>query len=310
MNSMAEILTLLAPIGLLIGTGVVFVRCGWFPAKGLPVMNRFVMNACIPVLIFAAVSSADGLADFAWPHALLYTAASFAAVAVLWLLLRYGLRQPLPRAIILSLGAGSSNTLFLGYPIAAAVIPDRAAEVLGWVILAEALFLIPIITALALFADRRAPGIRARDLVLPLLQSPVTIGLIAGLGLLASGASLPGLVADIIGAIARLAPFLALFLIGGALAQVQNPRAGPSVIALTLAKLFLHPILVFAAFGIVCGWHSQAQLDATLFAAIPIFLTHAIFCARHGVEDVASSSIVLSTVLGAVTVTILLGWLV
>lgn len=309
MNSMAEILILLAPIGLLIGTGVVFVRCGWFPAAGLPVMHRFVMRACIPVLIFAAVISGDGLADFAWPHALLYTAASFAAVAVLWLLLRYGLRQPLPRAIILSLGAGSSNTLFLGYPIAATVIPDRAAAVLGWVILAEALFLIPIITALALLADRRAPGIRARDFVLPLLQSPVTIGLIAGLGLLASGASLPGPVADLVGAIARAAPFLALFLIGGTLTQVRNPRAGPSVIALTLAKLCLHPILVFAAFGIVFGWHSQAQLDATLFAAIPIFLSHAIFCARHGVEDVTSSSIVLSTVIGAVTVTILLGWL-
>ena len=310
MNSLAEILILLAPIGLLIGIGAVFVGCGWFPAKGLPVMNRFIMYACIPVLVFSAVSSRGGLADFAWSHALLYTAASFAAVAILWLLLRYGLRQPLPRAIILSLGAGSSNTLFLGYPIAATVIPDRVAAVFGWVILAEALFLIPIITTLALFADRRAPRIRARDIVLPLLQSPVTIGLIAGLGLLASGASLPGPVADIVGAIARFAPFLALFLIGGTWTQGQNTRAGPSVIALTLAKLCLHPILVFAAFGIVFGWHSEAQLDATLFAAIPIFLTHGVFCARHGVEDVASSSIVLSTVIGAVTVTILLGWLV
>lgn len=310
MTSMAEILTLLAPIGLLIGTGVAFVRFGWFPAEGLPVMNRFIMNACIPVLIFSALSSGGSLADFAWSHALLYTAASLVSVTALWLFLRYRLRQPLPRAIILSLGACGSNTLFLGYPIAATVIPDRAAAVFGWVILAEALFLIPIITTLALFADRRACGIRARNIVLSLLCSPVTIGLVAGLGFLASGAPLPGPVEDIVGAIARAAPFLALFLIGGTLTQARNPRAGPSVIAITLAKLFLHPILVSAAFGIVFGWHSQARLDATLFAAIPIFLAHAIFCARHGVDDVASSSIVLSTVIGAVTVTILLGWLI
>lgn len=309
MNSMAEILALLAPIGLLIGTGVAFVRFGWFPAEGLPVMNRFVMNACIPVLIFSAVSSGGSLADFAWSHALLYTAASLVSVTALWLFLRYRLRQPPPQAIILSLGACGSNTLFLGYPIAATVIPDRAAAVFGWVILAEALFLIPIITTLALFADRRACGTGARNIVLPFLRSPVTIGLVAGLGFLASGAPLPGPIADIVGAIARAAPFLALFLIGGTLTQVRNPRAGPSVIAITLAKLFLHPILVSAAFAIVFGWNSQARFDATLFAAIPIFLAHAIFCARYGVDDVASSSIVLSTVIGAVTVTILLGWL-
>lgn len=310
MTSIAEILTLLAPIGLLIGTGVAFVRFGWFPAEGLPVMNRLVMNTCIPVLIFSAVSSGGSLADFAWSHALLYTAASLVSVTVLWLFLRYRLHQPLPAAIILSLGACGSNTLFLGYPIAATVIPDRAAAVFGWVILAEALFLIPIITTLALFADRRACDIGARNIVLPFLCSPVTIGLVAGLGFLASGAPLPGPVEDIVGAIARAAPFLALFLIGGTLTQARNSRAGPSVIAITLAKLFLHPILVSAAFAIVFGWNSQARLDATLFAAIPIFLAHAIFCARHGVDDVASSSIVLSTVIGAVTVTILLGWLV
>ena len=45
--------------------GAAFVRFGLFPTEGLAALNRFVMTACIPVLMFSAVTNGDGLADFA-----------------------------------------------------------------------------------------------------------------------------------------------------------------------------------------------------------------------------------------------------
>ena len=303
---MFEILALLAPIGLLIGMGFTFLRFGWFPVDGLPVLNRFVMNACVPVLLFSAVSNVASLADFAWLHSVIYAAASLSAAAMLWVVLRYVLREAPVQAIILSLGAGVSNTILLGYPIAAAFIPERATEVFAWVVLAEVLFIIPIITTWAQFADQDRGTIGPVALIKPYLSSPVTIGLFSGLLFVASGFALPSPFEAVIDMIVKSAPFLALFLIGGTLTQVRISRTGPRILVTTAAKLFIHPISVFIAFAVFFGGGSQDQLDATLFAAIPIFTSYLIFCARHSAEDVAASSIVLSTLIGAVTVTVFL----
>lgn len=304
---MLEILTLMAPIGLLIATGIGFVRFGLFPAEGLPVMNRFVMNACIPVLLFAAVTRGAGPGGFAWTQVFVYAAASLLSSSILALVLRYGLGEPLAPAIVLALGGGSANTVFLGYPIASAVIPDRATEVFGWIVMAEILFVVPIVTTLALMVGETGGRLRLRDALRPFLLSPVTIGLYAGLAFLATGLSLPGPVAEVVGSITAAAPFLALFLIGGTLTQVQLSRTGPRVMAITFGKLVLHPLIIALAFAAVFGWNSEVQRDAVLFAAIPIFTSYVVFCGRHGVGEVAASAIVLTTAVGAVTVTLLLG---
>lgn len=306
---MSGLLQLVLPVFLMIGIGAAFVRFGLFPQEGLPALNRFLMNACIPVLLFSAVGSGGGLAHFAFGKAALYGSASLAAVFLLWLALRLATRQSPGRARILSLAAGSSNTVFLGYPIAAAIIPDRAAQVFAWVVLAEILFIIPIVTTLALWADLRAEGLSAARTVGPLLRSPVTIGLVAGLAFLASGLALPPPLETVVRSIVQAAPFIALFLIGGMLVQVRITRAGPLVLSLSAAKLFVHPALVGMAFAAVFGWSAEATRDAILFASVPIFATFVVFCTRHGVGEVGASAVVLSTLLGTVTMTAILGML-
>lgn len=307
---MSDLIPLVLPVFLMIGIGAGMVRFGLFPAADLAALNRFVMTACIPVLLFSAVGRGDGLGDFAFGKAMLYAAASLAAVFVLWLALRRGLGGTPAQAVILALAAGSSNSVFLGYPLAAAIIPDRAAAVFAWVVLAEILFVIPAMTTLALWAEHRADGLSVARTVGPLLRSPVTLGLAAGLAFLASGLALPAALDTVVRSIVQAAPFIALFLIGGMLVQVRITRTGPRVVLLSAAKLVLHPALTWCAFAAVFGADAEATRDAVLFASLPVFATFVVFSTRHGAGDVGASAVAVSTLLGIGTMTVVIGLLV
>lgn len=304
---MIHVLLLMLPIFTMIGIGSLFVSRGWFPADGLPVLSRFVMNACIPVLLFSAITNGESLADFSWLNAFVYAIASLLSVAVLWALLRYSLREGQPQSIILALGGATANTIFLGFPIASTFIPERATEVFAWVVFAEVAIIMPLISTLALLAEEKHDGNALSAAFLALLQSPVVLGLLAGFAFLSTGLNLPNWLQSVISSVVSAAPFIALFVIGGSILQFRMSRSGPRVLIITMAKLVVQPLVVGVAFWLVFGAEATVTRDAILFACMPLFLTYVVFCDRHSVGDVGASAIVMSTLLGAISVPIILG---
>ncbi len=306
---MTDVLLLMLPIFTMIAIGSLFVSRGWFPADGLPILSRFVMNACIPVLLFSAIANGESLADFSWLNALVYALASLGSVALLWSFLRFGLREDRPQSIVLALGGATANTIFLGFPIASAFLHERASEAFAWVVFAEVAIVIPLVTTLALLAEENQEGNALPVAFLALFRSPVTLGLLAGFAFLASGLDLPQWVQKVISSIVSAAPYVALFVIGGSILQFRMSRSGPRVLAVTVAKLVVQPLAVGAAFWAAFGWADPVTRDAILFACMPLFLTYVVFCGRHSVGDVGASAIVMSTLLGAISVPIILGLL-
>lgn len=306
---MTDVLLLMLPIFSMIAIGSLFVWRGWFPTEGLSVLNKFVMNACIPALLFSAITNGESLSDFSWLNSFTYAAGSLGSVVFLWALLRYGLREAQPQSVILALGGATANTIFLGFPIASAFIPGRAAEAFAWVVFAEVAIIMPLITTLALLAEDRHEGNALSTALKALFRSPVVLGLVAGFAFLATGLSLPDWGDQVVTSIVSAAPFVALFVIGGSILQFRMSRSGPRVLAVTLAKLVVHPLVVGVAFWAVFGWAEPVTRDAILFACMPLFLSFVAFCGRHSVGDVGASAIVMSTLLGAVTVPVVLGFL-
>lgn len=306
---MTDVLLLMLPIFTMIAIGGLFVWRGWFPTEGLPILNRFVMKACIPVLLFSAIANGKSLSDFSWLYAFTYAIASLGSVAVLWAILRYGLREAQPQSVILALGGATANTIFLGFPIASAFIPGRAAEAFAWVVFAEVAIIMPLVTTLALLAEERHEENVLSTAIMALFRSPVVLGLFAGFAFLATGLSLPEWGDKVVSSIVSAAPFVALFVIGGSILQFRISRSGPRVLATTVAKLIVHPLVVWAAFWAVFGLADPVTRDAILFACMPLFLSFVAFCGRHKVEDVGASAIVVSTLLGAITVPVVLGFL-
>lgn len=306
---MLDVFLLMMPIFTMIAIGSLLVWRGWFPPEGLPILNRFVMNACIPALLFSAITNGESLSDFSWLNAFTYAGASLGSAAVLWAFLRYGLREAQPQSVILALGGAAANTIFLGFPIASAFIPDRAAETFAWIVFAEVAIIMPLVTTLALLAEEQHEGNTLSTAIKALFRSPVVLGLLAGFAFLATGLSLPDWGEKVISSIVSAAPFVALFVIGGSILQFRASRSGPRVLAVTVAKLIVHPLVVGAAFWAVFGVADLVTRDAIMFACMPLFLSFVAFCGRHKVEDVGASAIVVSTLLGAISVPVVLGFL-
>jgi predicted permease len=306
---MTDVLFLMLPIFTMIGIGSLFVSRRWFPADGLPVLNRFVMNACIPVLLFSAIANGETLADFSWLKAFVFGAASLLSSAVLWAALRFALHEPAPQRIILALGGAAANTIFLGFPIASAFIPGTAAKVFSWVVFAEVAIIIPVVSTLALLAENKSGQNAFGAALKALAHSPVVLGLAAGFAFLATGLTLPEWLDRVVTSIVAAAPFIALFVIGGSILQFRVSRSGPRVAAVTAAKLIIHPFVVGGAFGAVFGWQDPVVRESVLFSCMPLFLSYAVFCDRHSVGETGASAIVLSTLFGVITVPVILAQL-
>lgn len=242
-------------------------------------------------------------------NAIVFAAASLCSALLLWGFLRFVLGEAQPSGIILALGGATANSIFLGFPIASVVFPERATEVFSWVVFAEVAIIMPTVSTLALLAEGQHDGAKVADALKALLVSPVSIGLVAGFAFLAMGLSLPEWLDKVVSSIVASAPFIALFVIGGSILQFQVSRSGPRVIAITVAKLLIHPLFVGLAFLVVFGPQVPATREAILFASMPLFLSYVVFCGRHGVGEVGASAIVVSTVVGAVTVTMVLAML-
>ena len=302
---MIDIIILMLPIFSMIAIGSLFLHQGWFPPEGLPILNKFVMNACIPALLFSAVTGSDSFGAEAWRNAALYAGASLLGSFLLWVILRLVLKGHGAQSVILAMGAATANSVFLGFPILTIFMPDSANEVFAWIIIAEIAFIIPIMTTLALMAEDR-DDTSVGPLLMAFLRSPVAVGLFAGFGFRLTGLDLPDWTSQVIKSIVSATPFIALFVVGGTMLQNRLTRSGPRVLAVSAAKLFLQPALVAVAFGLLIGWDTDATKGAIVFATMPLFLSLVAFASRHEVEDVAASSIVLTTLLGAVTVTLTL----
>ncbi len=303
---MFDIIFLMLPIFALIATGSLFIWQGWFPEHGLPLLSKFVLNACIPVLLFSAITNGQSLGTFAWINTLLYAGASLIGSFILWLILRRRLGEQPAQSLILAMGAGCANSVFLGFPIASIFIPDRAASVFAWVVLAEIAILLPLFTTLALLVDDQSEQSVLPRVANTLFRSPIFIGLVSGFAALATGFQLPNWLSNTTKLIAASAAFPALFVIGGTLLKFRVSRTGPRVAAITAVKLLVHPLLVGISFALVFGWESVTTKDAVLFACMPLFLAYVVLAGKHQADEVAASAIALSTLLSAVTVTLVL----
>lgn len=295
----------LVPVYLLITVGYLAVRTRLVAAEGLPHISRFTLFICIPVLVASAVSRVGRPSEFNWQFIAGYGLASMAVILVAALVLRRVCGLGPGRAWVVALGAGNSNSLFLGLPIALIVVPDVVDQMIAWVVMIENILTIPLtmLIADAVAQTRQTSFVRAiRDTFARMIGNPVLIGLAVGLLWAASGVTLGPPLEHTRSLIVAAAPVLALFVVGGTMALSRITEVGGPVLTVMLAKLVLHPAAVFGLLLLLPGVPRELAIGGLIFACVPMLSIYTIFAARHGGERIASSAMGASTLLGAVTV--------
>ncbi|MBK9133528.1 MAG: AEC family transporter [Betaproteobacteria bacterium] len=306
---MTDVLSITAPIYLLIGLGYVAGRARLFAAAELRVLGRFVLMFSMPALLFDAVSRRR-LAEVLDP--VYMTAYAVASVTLLlgglaWARWRRG--APMSLAALQGLGMCSSNSGYVGYPVLQQLLGPAAGSVLALTVLVENLVVIPLGIALA---DAGGHGSVRRALVQAfanLWRNPLVVAIVAGLVFALFGLELPGPVQRTVSILAAAAAPVALFVIGGTLVGLQLEGVRGDLVRVVLGKLVLHPLAVLGMLWLLPPLPAHLHLGAVVLAAMPMMGIYPVLAQKHHHERFCAAALLAATVASFFTLSAGLWWL-
>ncbi len=302
---MLSILTVTAPIYLIMLGGYVAVRCGLFAAADMRVMGRLVIYFCLPALLFRTLAQ-QALADIVnGAYIAAYAAGSLVTLGALTWFARRALRRPLPLAALFGLGAASSNSGFVGYPIAMQLLGAPAGVALALTMLVENLLVIPL--ALVIADSRKGTvGKVLQDSARSLVRNPLVLAIVAGFAFAMLGWRLPDPVARTLQIVATGSTPLALFVVGGSLVGLQLSAQRQDIARVVAAKLLLHPLAVFGILALLPPLDADLRTAAVLFAAMPMLSIYPVLAQRYGQERFCAAVLLATTTTSFATITALL----
>lgn len=301
-----DLLAIIGPIFLVIGAGFAAVRSGYVPAPSIRPLSEVVIKVALPALMISSFAR-NPLSEIVRPEFVTgYALGSLAAFGLGLVIFRRGFGLSLDQAAAVGMGMATSNSGFMGYPVAQGLIgPEAAGLILAQCMIVENLLMLPLGSSL-----RGGGGTLAtlRATLGGMLRSPIVIALGVGLALSATRTPLPPEVLSTLDLLSRIAAPLALFVLGGTLAALPLGGMMGPVALVAAGKLALHPALVFAAMRLV-GGAPALTTAATLFAAMPMLSIFPIIAQRARVEGLAATALVGATALSFVTLVFVTGWL-
>lgn len=287
------------PFFALVLCGYVAVRRRMLPQIAIPGMNSFVLYFALPCLLYR-FGSTTPLAQLLDPGVFgVYLLCGLITVAlvVIWSRSR---GTDWNNGAFGALVAAFPNTGFMGVPLLVALLGPRAS---GPVIVTIAIDLI-LTTSLCIALSRfgqGGSGTALRHALAGLVRNPLPWAILLGALASGMGIAMPAPIDATIGLLAGAASPVALFTIGAVLARSQMNASGAAswadVAPIALAKLLLHPLLVFAVghAAIAAGLPLEpfAWKVLVLVACLPCASNVALLTERFGADTGRIARIIL-----------------
>ena len=308
---MLDIILITLPLYLLILLGYAAFKWNYLVTDGLGALGAFAVRIALPALIFLAVAIPKPGVEFNWLFLLGYWAASFGGLLIGRVVMRRVFDQPPAISWVFGLGMSSSNSAFMGFPIASLVFGPEAAAAFAMIIIVESAFMIPLSMVAANVAAQ--PGADWKALALRSLshsaRNPLLIATAAALLVRWAGVLPPEPIEKALSLLAAIAGPLALFAVGGTVARFKLASAWRRTGAILASKLLLHPALTALAFLLLPGVPTSMAHIGITFAAMPMLSLFPLLGAPHGGEQVCATSLIVATAASFLTVSLLVGWL-
>lgn len=304
---MFDVLTIVLPVFVIVALGYGAVRAGLYPLTGVAGLITYVNSFAAPCLLFRAMLTTDFASVFDPAIIVPFYIGAFGMMALGALVARHVFKRTPGESVSAGFAAAFSNTLMVGVPILQRAYGDAAMPLVFSIIGLHAPLLITI-GSLVMEIARRDGG-RASDALLnggkAALKNPLLIGIVLGVAGNMAGLSLPGVLDEVTRVLASTVMPVALFGLGGALTAYRlRDQVGLALVA-SLLKLVIHPAIAWVLMVPVLGVDPAIARYGVLLAAMPAGINAYIFATqfKRG-EDVASNTVLLSTLASVVSVTV------
>ncbi len=310
---MEVVLTIAAPVFGIALLGYLAQRWGWLQEGASQTLAAFVFNFAVPALLFRSTAREplpsdlplQYLAAYYLPTFALYLAAAFAARGLF--------RRSAMEGVIAGMAASYSNVVMFAMPLVLTAFGTAASQ---------PFFLLLAFHSLLLFAfttlwlegvkaregeERVSLGEQAVRIFKSLFANPIIVALILGVAYGQTGWGLAAPIDRFLELLALAVTPCALFGTGAALC---NYRLGGDLVeasAVSIAKLALHPLIVWAAMTFLFDLPALWVAVGTLTAAMPVGVNVYLFSERYGIyQRRAGSAVLITSGLAMISVTLLL----
>ena len=312
---MYDVLSVTAPIYLLIAAGFAATRWGLFERVDMRVFGKYVINLAFPALLFNALSQRQ-MNEVINPLFIgVYLCGSLIVMVAGIVWARRVVGKGMSLSAVMGMGMACPNSGFIGFPLVAmAVGPSTGAVALALAIIVENFFLIPIALAIAgSDAEQGAPGTRWARWRAAMLQSlhtvvrnPMIHGLALGFLFLLLDWRLPEPLSRAVGMLAASCSAMALLVVGGSLTGQAFRGIWRDVSLIMVGKLLLHPLVVLLLVMVLPPMPREMQIAVVILAAVPQMGIYPILAQRYGHDGLAASAQLATTVVSFVTLNALL----
>ncbi|MBV1900956.1 MAG: AEC family transporter [Kordiimonadaceae bacterium] len=304
---MADIVTIIAPVFLIMMLGYGLGKTRLFPEGSSAVLITFVWYVAIPALIFRAVAPKD----FPQGVELLLLAAYYASVFFV-----YGLTYVFARAVfklssaeggIFSLVTCFGNGVFIGVPIVEGLYGEEGVRLLLVILSFHSISLLSVTTIIVERDLNEDGGGTAAKIFESMRQNPIIVALAGGLVWSALSLPFPYWLDRLVSLPAQAASPVGLFAAGLALSNVRVAgNLSHSLFAVSL-KLLILPVMTFFIALYVAGLPDLWVGVATVAAALPSGMIGYSFASQYGLGTRrAATAVLISTVISIFTLTGLL----
>eukprot|EP00119_Amphimedon_queenslandica_P006252 XP_011406902.1 PREDICTED: uncharacterized protein LOC105314432 [Amphimedon queenslandica] len=303
---MYEIFLKTLPFFAIIGLGFLSSRSGFFSEEATDCLTRFVFYFALSAMIFRFSSNLSIEDILQWNFVAAYLCASISVYALALIVARIR-RVRIEEAVIEAQCSVVGNVGFLGIPMLWLLMGEAAV---GYIMLVLTMDLLIFGTASVSVIIARRDGRMSLSLVqvllAGLLRNPMIMSLTIGLVWSAWSLPIPGPVDEFMSLLGAAATPGALFAIGASLASKSTERIEVAG-WLSFCKLILHPAAVafFALTVFPVELFSAAVMIA--LASLPVAGNIYIIAQHYKVAPQrVSASILISTVIGIVTVSLII----
>lgn len=300
---MEALITVILPVFLVIGYGYIASWRGLIAEPTVDAITKFAQNFAVPVLLFRAIARLDLGTNY--EPALLgsfYTGA-FAGFAFAAGIARFVFRRSGSDCVAIGFAGMFSNSLLLGIPITQRAYGSEALAGNYSIISVHSPLLYTF--GITVMEFTRARGGSASTLTVAgralagVFRTPLVLGILAGLianlGMRATGHDLPEPVWAAVTMVAGAALPTALFGLGGVLYRYKPEGDLKLVAAVCFASLVLHPGLSYLL-GRSFGLGQDGLRSAVLTAAMAPGVNAYIFANIYGAaKRVAASAVLMGT---------------
>lgn len=300
MPALLSSFTLVAPIFALVLIGFSVAKTRIISQAASHGLSEFVFTLAIPALLFRTVAEAKTPDVNPFP----YWATYFLALGAVWLIADIIARRTgrTGREVaVIGFTAAQANTVMIGLPLILSTLGEAGKLP---VVLLLGVHL-PVTMTIVTIIIARGEGGGLKALLTSLFTHPILIGIIAGLLYRLTGWPLPGVAKTLLKLIGDTAAPCALIAMGMSMTSVSLSGARGMITIISVLKLIVHPVLVYALAVYVFKLPPAYAASAVMFAACPSGINAFLVAERYKAGAViASGTIAFSTLAAALTMTV------